>query len=126
MSEEPKPRATREGYGEALLELGRLHGNVVALDADLAGSTMSKLFAAEFPDRFFNVGVAEANMMSIAAGLAVGGKVSYASTFAVFATGRAFDQVGQGIAHPRWPVRLGASPCGVTVGGGGGPPPAVG
>lgn len=116
MSEESKPRATREGYGEALLELGRRHGNVVALDADLSGSTMSKLFAAEFPERFFNVGVAEANMMSIAAGFAIGGKVSYASTFAVFATGRAFDQVRQGIAQPRLPVRVCASHGGITVG----------
>lgn len=116
MSAELKPRATREGYGEALLELGRRHDNVVALDADLAGSTMSKLFAAEFPERFFNVGVAEANMMSIAAGLAIGGKVPYASTFAVFATGRAFDQVRQGIAQPQLPVRVCASHGGITVG----------
>lgn len=111
-----KPRATREGYGDALLELGKRHQNVVALDADLAGSTMSKLFAADFPERFFNVGVAEANMMSIAAGLAIAGKVSYASTFAVFATGRAFDQVRQGIAQPRLPVRVCASHGGITVG----------
>ncbi|MFA5810301.1 MAG: transketolase C-terminal domain-containing protein [Thermoleophilia bacterium] len=116
MSEELKPRATREAYGAALLELGRLHENVVALDADLSGSTMSKLFAAEVPERFFNVGVAEANMMSIAAGLAVSGKIPYASTFAVFATGRAFDQVRQGIAQPKLPVRICASHGGLTVG----------
>lgn len=116
MTAEIKPRATREAYGEALLELGREHDDVVALDADLSGSTMSKLFAAEFPERFFNVGVAEANMMSIAAGLAVSGKVSYASTFAVFATGRAFDQVRQGIAQPNLPVRICASHGGITVG----------
>lgn len=109
-------RATREAYGDALLELGERHGNVVALDADLTGSTMSKLFAAEFPERFFNVGVAEANMMSIAAGLAISGKLPYASTFAVFATGRAFDQVRQGIAQPRLPVRICASHGGITVG----------
>lgn len=109
-------RATREAYGEALLELGKRHSNVVALDADLSGSTMSKHFAAGFPERFFNVGVAEANMMSIAAGLAVGGKVPYASTFAVFATGRAFDQVRQGIAQPQLPVRVCASHGGITVG----------
>jgi len=116
VSEELKPRATREAYGAALLELGRLHENVVALDADLSGSTMSKLFAAEVPERFFNVGVAEANMMSIAAGLAVSGKIPYASTFAVFATGRAFDQVRQGIAQPKLPVRICASHGGLTVG----------
>lgn len=116
MSEELKPRATREAYGAALLQLGRLHDDVVALDADLSGSTMSKLFAAEVPERFFNVGVAEANMMSIAAGLAISGKIPYASTFAVFATGRAFDQVRQGIAQPKLPVRICASHGGLTVG----------
>ncbi len=116
MNEELKPRATREAYGEALLELGKRHENVVALDADLAGSTKSGAFGAAFPERFFNVGVAEANMMSIAAGLAISGKIAYASTFAVFATGRAFDQVRQGIAQPRLPVRICASHGGLTVG----------
>ena len=76
MANDLKPRATREAYGEALLELGKRHGNVVALDADLSGSTMSKIFAAEFPERFFNVGVAEANMMSMAAGFAISGKIA--------------------------------------------------
>ena len=116
MAAELKPRATREAYGDALLELGKRHGNVVALDADLSGSTMSKLFAAEFPERFFNVGVAEANMMGMAAGFAISGKITYASTFAVFATGRAFDQVRQSIAQPRLPVRVCASHGGLTVG----------
>jgi len=111
-----KPRATREAYGEALLELGRRHDDVVALDADLAGSTKSGKFGAAFPERFFNVGVAEANMMSIAAGLAIAGKIPYASTFAVFATGRAFDQVRQGIAQPKLRVRICASHGGLTVG----------
>jgi len=110
------PRATREAYGDALLELGRSHDDVVALDADLAGSTKSGKFGKEFPERFFNVGVAEANMMSIAAGLAISGKIPYASTFAVFATGRAFDQVRQGIAQPGLPVRICASHGGLTVG----------
>lgn len=116
MANDLKPRATREAYGEALLELGKRHGNVVALDADLSGSTMSKIFAAEFPERFFNVGVAEANMMSMAAGFAISGKIAYASTFAVFATGRAFDQVRQSIAQPKLPVRICASHGGLTVG----------
>lgn len=111
-----KPRATREAYGEALLQLGKLHGDVVALDADLSGSTKSSSFAKEFPERFFNAGVAEANMMNMAAGLAVGGKIPYASTFAVFATGRAFDQIRQGIAQPNLPVRVCASHGGLTVG----------
>ena len=116
MANDLKPRATREAYGEALVELGKRHGNVVALDADLSGSTMSKIFAAEFPERFFNVGVAEANMMSMAAGFAISGKIAYASTFAVFATGRAFDQVRQSIAQPKLPVRVCASHGGLTVG----------
>ena len=116
MANDLKPRATREAYGEALVELGKRHGNVVALDADLSGSTMSKMFAAEFPERFFNVGVAEANMMSMAAGFAISGKIAYASTFAVFATGRAFDQVRQSIAQPKLPVRICASHSGLTVG----------
>lgn len=111
-----KPRATREAYGEALLELGKRHEDVVALDADLAGSTKSAAFGKAFPQRFFNAGVAEANMMNMAAGLAVGGKIPYASTFAVFATGRAFDQIRQGIAQPRLPVRICASHGGLTVG----------
>jgi len=116
MASEQKPRATREAYGEALLELGKRHDNVVALDADLAGSTKSVQFAKAFPERFFNVGVAEANMMGMAAGFAISGKIPYASTFAVFATGRAFDQVRQSIAQPRLPVRVCASHGGLTVG----------
>ncbi len=116
MTTEPKPRATREAYGDALLKLGAEHENVVALDADLAGSTKSGKFGAAFPERFFNIGVAEANMMNMAAGLAISGKVPYASTFAVFATGRAFDQVRQSIAQPRLPVRICASHGGITVG----------
>ena len=116
MAAELKPRATREAYGEALLELGARHPEVVALDADLSGSTKSGKFAAAYPQRFFNAGVAEANMMNMAAGLAIGGKIPYASTFAVFATGRAFDQVRQSIAQPRLPVRICASHGGLTVG----------
>lgn len=116
METELKPRATREAYGDALLELGKRHPDVIALDADLAGSTKSAKFGAAFPERFFNVGVAEANMMAMAAGMAIAGKTPYASTFAVFATGRAFDQVRQSIAQPRLKVRVVASHGGITVG----------
>ena len=101
--------ATRQAYGEALLELGREHPEVVALDADLSVSTQSAKFGKEFPDRFFNVGAAEANMMSMACGLAATGKVPFCSTFAIFASGRAYDQVRLGIAHNELKVRIGAS-----------------
>src|SRR5215212_4269388 len=92
-----EPIATRHGYGDALLELGERHEDVVALDADLAVSTQSIKFGKQFPERFFNCGAAEAGMMSMSCGLAATGKVPYASTFAVFAAGRAYDQVRLGI-----------------------------
>ncbi|MDX6633540.1 MAG: transketolase [Solirubrobacterales bacterium] len=111
-----EPSATRNAYGDALAELGELHEEVVALDADLAVSTQSIKFGKRFPDRFFNCGAAEANMMSIACGLAASGKIPYASTFAIFASGRAYDQVRLGIAHNRLPVRIGASHGGVSLG----------
>jgi transketolase len=110
------PIATRHGYGDALVELGEAHQEVVALDADLAVSTQSMKFGKKFPDRFFNVGTAEANMMSMACGLAATGKVPYASTFAIFATARSYDQVRLGIAHNRLRVRIGASHGGVSLG----------
>jgi transketolase len=115
---EPKsdPTATRAGYGDALLELGGLHEEIVALDADLAVSTQSIKFGRAFPERFFNCGAAEANMMSIACGLAATGKVPYCSTFAIFAAGRAYDQVRLGIAHNELKVRIGASHGGVSLG----------
>jgi transketolase len=116
MSAKAEPSATRNAYGDALLELGREHEEVVALDADLSVSTQSAKFGNEFPDRFFNVGAAEANMMSMACGLAVTGKRPYCSTFAIFATGRAYDQVRLGIAHNELPVRIGASHGGVSLG----------
>ena len=94
-----EPIATRQAYGDALVDLGEAHEDVVALDADLAVSTQSMKFGKQFPDRFFNVGAAEANMMSISCGLAASGKVPYASTFAIFATSRSYDQVRLGIAH---------------------------
>ena len=115
---EPKsdPTATRQAYGDALLALGEAHEDVVALDADLAVSTQSMKFGKAFPERFFNCGAAEANMMSIACGLAATGKVPYASTFAIFAAGRAYDQVRLGIAHNELKVRIGASHGGVSLG----------
>ena len=111
-----EPIATRHGYGDALAELGELHDDVVALDADLAVSTQSIKFGKRFPERFFNVGAAEANMMSIACGLAATGKVPYCSTFAIFAAGRAYDQVRLGIAHNELKIRVGASHGGVSLG----------
>jgi len=115
---EPKsePIATRQAYGDALLALGQAYDDVVALDADLAVSTQSIKFGKEFPERFFNCGAAEANMMSMACGLAATGKVPYASTFAIFAAGRAYDQVRLGIAHNELKVRIGASHGGVSLG----------
>ena len=111
-----EPTATRYGYGDALADLGERHEDVVALDADLAVSTQAMKFGKRFPDRFFNVGAAEANMMSMACGLAATGKVPYCSTFAVFAAGRAYDQVRLGIAHNELKVRIGASHGGVSLG----------
>jgi transketolase len=111
-----EPIATRHAYGDALAELGELHEDVVALDADLAVSTQSIKFGKRFPERFFNVGAAEANMMSMACGLAATGKVPYCSTFAIFAAGRAYDQVRLGIAHNELKIRIGASHGGVSLG----------
>ncbi len=112
--------ATREAYGKALLELGRKNPSVVALDADLSGSTKTKVFGKEFPERFFNVGIAEQNLMGIAAGLSLGGKIPFASTFAVFATGRAWEQIRQSICYPGLNVKIVASHAGITVGEDGG------
>jgi transketolase len=111
-----EPTPTRAAYGEALADLGEQHEDVVALDADLAVSTQAIKFGKKFPDRFFNVGAAEANMMSMACGLAATGKVPYCSTFAIFASGRAYDQVRLGIAHNELKVRIGASHGGVSLG----------
>ena len=111
-----EPIATRQAYGDALVELGEAHEDVVALDADLAVSTQSIKFGKAFPERFFNCGAAEANMMSMACGMAATGKVPYCSTFAIFAAGRAYDQVRLGIAHNELKVRIGASHGGVSLG----------
>jgi transketolase len=111
-----EPTATRQGYGDGLVDLGEAHDDVVALDADLSVSTQSAKFGKAYPDRFFNVGAAEANMMSMACGLAATGKIPYASSFAIFATGRSYDQIRLGIAHNELPVRIGASHGGVSLG----------
>lgn len=112
--------ATRDAYGKVLVELGRENSKVVALDADLSGSTKTGLFAKEFPDRFFNAGIAEANMIGMAAGLAAGGMIPFASTFAVFAAGRAFEQIRQSLAYPKMNVKVVATHGGITVGEDGG------
>ena len=111
-----KKVATRKSYGEALLQLGKENQNVVVLDADLAGATKTDMFAKQFPDRFFDMGIAEANMMATAAGFATCGKIPYASTFAVFAAGRAYDQIRNSICYPNLNVKICATHCGVTVG----------
>lgn len=108
--------ATREGYGKALIELGKENENIVVLDADLAAATKTGMFKKEFPDRFFDCGIAEGNMMGIAAGLAASGKIPFASSFAMFAAGRAFEQVRNSIAYPHLNVKIGASHAGISVG----------
>lgn len=113
---EKKPKATRDAYGEALLELGKSRPDIVALDADLSGSTKTKKFAKEFPDRFFNMGIAEQDMIGTAAGFALTGKVPFASTFAVFETGRAWDQIRLTVCYSNTNVKLVATHSGITVG----------
>lgn len=111
-----KPKATREAYGETLLDLGRRRKDIVVLDADLSGSTKTGKFAKEFPDRFFNMGVAEQDMIGTAAGLSLTGKVPFASTFAVFETGRAWDQIRLTVCYSNTNVKLVATHGGITVG----------
>lgn len=118
-------QATRDAYGQALAELGQLHEDVVVLDADLSKSTKTADFAKVFPERFFNAGIAEQNMMGMAAGLAASGKVVYASSFAIFAAGRAFEQVRNSIAYPHLNVKVCATHAGLTVGEDGGSHQAV-
>ena len=107
---------TRSGFGAGLLELGKTNPNVVALCADLTGSLKMDAFEKEFPERFFQVGIAEANMMGIAAGLTIGGKIPYTGTFANFSTGRVFDQIRQSIAYSGKNVKICASHAGITLG----------
>lgn len=109
-------KATREGYGDALVELGLDHEDLVVMDADLAGSTQTGKFKKAYPDRFFNAGIAEGNMMSVAAGLASCGKTVFASSFAMFATGRAYEQIRNSIVHPHLNVKVAASHGGISVG----------
>ena len=107
---------TRSGFGEGLAELGRTNPNVVALCADLTGSLKMDAFAAEFPERFYQVGIAEANMISMAAGMTVGGKIPFTGTFANFSTGRVYDQIRQSIAYSGKNVKICASHAGLTLG----------
>ena len=109
-------KATRQSYGEALLELGKENENIVVLDADLSNATKTNLFAKQFPERFFDMGIAEANMIGTAAGLATCGKIAYVSTFAAFAAGRAYDQIRCSVAYPKLNVKICATHSGITVG----------
>ena len=113
---EVKKIATRESYGNALVELGREDENLVVLDADLAAATKTGIFKKEFPDRHIDCGIAECNMMGIAAGLALTGKIPFASSFAMFAAGRAFEQVRNSIGYPKINVKIGATHAGISVG----------
>lgn len=108
--------ATRQSYGEALVKLGEKNEEVVVLDADLSSATKTNLFAKQFPERFKNVGIAEQNLMGIGAGLAAYGKIPYVSTFAVFAAGRAYDQIRNSICYPKLNVKICATHSGITVG----------
>ncbi|WP_050697796.1 transketolase family protein [Anaeromassilibacillus senegalensis] len=109
-------KATREGYGEALVELAEEYPNLVVLDADLAAATKSGVFKKAHPERFINCGIAESNMMGVAAGLAACGKIPFASSFAMFATGRAYEQVRNSIGYPHLNVKIGGSHAGISVG----------
>jgi transketolase central region len=109
-------KATRQSYGEALLELGKENEKIVVLDADLSTATKTNLFAKEFPNRFFDMGIAEQNMITTAAGMATCGKIPYASTFAIFAAGRAYDQIRNSICYPKLNVKICATHAGITVG----------
>lgn len=109
-------KATRQSYGEALLALGKENENIVVLDADLSTATKTSLFAKEFPDRFFEMGIAENNMMGTAAGFSTCGKIPFVSTFAVFAAGRSYEQIRNSICYPNLNVKICATHCGVTVG----------
>ena len=108
--------ATREAYGKALAELGQINDKIVALDADLSGSTYSKTFAKAFPDRFFQAGIAEANMICMAAGMSAMGLIPFCSSFAMFATGRAYEQIRNSVGSPHFNVKICGSHAGLSVG----------
>lgn len=112
--------ATRDAYGKALVRLGELNENIVVLDADLSQSTKTVNFQKAYPERFFNLGIAEQNLMGVAAGFAASGKIPFASTFAVFAIGRAYDQIRNTIGYPHLNVKIAATHAGITVGEDGG------
>lgn len=109
-------KATREGYAAGLLELGKTNEKVVVLDADLAGATKTGTFAKEYKDRFFNCGISEQNLMGVAAGLSLSGYIPFASSFAMFAAGRAFEQIRNSIGYPGLNVKIGATHAGISVG----------
>ena len=113
-------KATRQAYGEALVELGKINKDIVVLDADLTKSTKTSMFQKEFPERHFNVGIAEADLMGTAAGFATCGKIPFASTFAMFAAGRAFEQIRNTIAYPKLNVKIAPTHAGISVGEDGG------
>lgn len=114
--ENNKKIATRQSYGEKLADLGEKNKQIVVFDADLAGATKTSIFAKKFPDRFFDMGIAEQDMMSTAAGMSTFGKIPYVSTFAVFAAGRAYDQIRNSICYPNLNVKICATHAGITVG----------
>ena len=113
---EVKKIATRESYGNALVELGKEKENLVVLDADLAGATKTGIFKKAFPERHIDCGIAESNMMGLAAGLSTTGLVPFASSFAMFAAGRAFEQIRNSIGYPHLNVKIGATHAGISVG----------
>lgn len=109
-------KATRQAYGETLRELGGQNTDIVVLDADLSCSTNTATFAKEYPNRFFNTGIAESNMIGVAAGLATAGKIPFASTFAVFGAGRAYEQIRNSVCYPNLNVKIAVTHAGLTVG----------
>jgi len=111
-----KKIATRQSYGEALAKLGEENKNIVVLDADLSKTTKTEIFAKQFPERFFDVGIAEQNLLGVSAGMATSGFIPYVSSFSVFACGRAYDQIRNSIAYPKLNVKICASHAGVTAG----------